>query len=170
VVRTDFKELQCPYNTAILLLHLLAVQFLENFSAGKTHITFFSHCGLYGLYRISVPVHYSLISTPPMVRTHPRLLSACKISYISTSPVGGTACTELQFLYSTSIHLLPLWTLQPVKFLTACIVHLHPYNTYRHYSLYRALLPVHYSYISTPLCAVRPSKSLSACTIQLWFY
>ena len=42
---------------------------------------------LYGLYRASVPVQYSYTSTPPM---------------------GRTACTEPQCLYSTAIPLLPL--------------------------------------------------------------
>jgi len=57
--------------------------------------------GPYGLYRASVPVQYSYTSTPPMDRT---------------------AYTEPQCLYSITIPLLPLWTVRPVKSLSACTV------------------------------------------------
>jgi hypothetical protein len=53
----------------------------------------------YGLCRASVPVQYSYTSTPP---------------------VGHTACTEPQCLYSTAIPLLPLWVARPVQSLSAC--------------------------------------------------
>ena len=96
-------------------------------------------------------------------------LSACTVQIYLYSPMDRTACTEPQCLYSTDIPLLPLWT-----------VH------------YRASVPVQYSYTSTPpldrtactepqclcstdilllpLCAVQPEQSLSACTVQLYFY
>jgi hypothetical protein len=77
--------------------------------------------GLYGLYRASVPVQYSYTSTPP---------------------VGRTACTEPQCLYSTAIPLLPLWTVRPVQSLSSCTVQLHLYSPYGPYSLYRASVPV----------------------------
>jgi len=84
--------------------------------------------------------------------------------------VGHTACTELQFLYSTPIHLLPLCAVETAEIFTACVVHLYPYKTCGLSRLYRALLQVEYSYISTLLCAVRPLQSLSACKLQLLFY
>ena len=69
-------------------------------------------------------------------------------SYTSTPPIGSTACTGHQCLYSVAIPLLPYWL----------------------YSLYRASVPVQYSYTSTPLFAVQPVQSLSACTVQLYIY
>jgi hypothetical protein len=84
--------------------------------------------------------------------------------------MGRTACTELQCLYSRATPLLP----------------------YGPYGLYRASVPVPYSYSSTPpmgrtvctesqclysraipllpLWAVRPVQSLSACTVDLYLY
>ena len=120
-------------------------------------------------YRASVPVQYSYTSTP-------------------TS--GRKACTEPQCLYSTAITLLLLWTVRSVQSLSACTVQLYLYSPYGPYGLYRASVPVQYSYTSTPsmgrtactetqcLCrtaipllppwAVRPLQSLSACTEQLY--
>ena len=125
----------------------------------------------YELYRASVPVEYSYTSTPPM---------------------GRTVCTEPQCLYSTAIPLLPLWDVRPVHSLSACTVELYLYSLYGPYGLYRASVPVQYSYTSTPhtdravctepqclysrafpllpLWAVRPLHSLSACTVQLYHY
>jgi len=40
-------------------------------------------------------------------------------SYTSTPPIGRTACTDPQFLYSTAIPLLPLWAVLPVQSLSA---------------------------------------------------
>jgi len=84
--------------------------------------------------------------------------------------MGHTVCTESQCLYSTAIPLLPLLA----------------------YGLYRASVPVQYSYTSTPpmgrtnftepqclysratpllpLLAVRPVQSLSVCTVELYLY
>jgi len=108
-------------------------------------------------------------------------------SYTSTSPIGRTACTDPQCLYSIAIPLLPLWAVQPVHTLSACTVQLYLYSPYGPYSLYRASVPVQYSYTSTPpisrtactdpqclysiaipllpLLAVRPVHTLSACTV-----
>jgi len=91
-------------------------------------------------------------------------------SYTSNPPIGRTASTEPQCLYSTYIPLLP----------------------YGPYGLYRATVPVQYSYTSTPpmgrmactglqclygtatplfhLWAVRPLQSISACTVKLYLY
>ena len=103
-------------------------------------------------------------------------------SYTSTPPMGCTACTEPQCLYSRAIPLLPLWAVRPVQSLSACTVELYLYS----YVLYRASVPVQYSYTPTPsmgrtaciepqclysraipllpLCIIRPVQSLSACT------
>jgi len=161
-----------------------------------------------------VPVQYSCTSTPPIGRTgctEPQCLysiaipllplwavrpvqslSALQYSYTSTTPMGRTACTEPQCLYNIAIPLLPLWAVRPLQSLSACTVQLYLYYPYGPFSLYRALVPVQYSYTSTPpmgrtafrepqclystaiplllLWAVRPVQSLSACTIQLYLY
>jgi len=81
-----------------------------------------------------------------------------------------TACTEPQCQYSTAIHLLPLCTVRPVKNLSACTLQLYIYSPYVPYGLYRASVPVQYSYTSTPPMYRRPVQSLSACTVQLNLY
>ena len=87
---------------------------------------------------------------------------------------------------------LPLWAVRPVQSLSACTVQLYLYSPYGPYGLYRASVPVQYSYTSTPpmgrtvctdpqclystaipllpLWALRPIQSLSACTVQLYLY
>ena len=112
--------------------------------------------------------------------------------YTSTPPMGRTACTEPQYLYSTAITLLPLLAVRPVQSLSTCTVQLYLYSPYGPYGLYRASVPVQYSYTSTPpigrtactepqclystaillllLWAVRPVHSLGACTVQLYLY
>jgi len=64
--------------------------------------------------------------------------------------MGHTACTEPQCLYSIAIPLLPLWAVRLVQSLSACTVELYLYSPYGPYSLYRASVPVQYSYPSTP--------------------
>ena len=64
--------------------------------------------------------------------------------------MGRTACTEPQCLYSRSILLLPLCAVRPVQSLSACTVDLYFYFSYVPYGLYRASVPVQYSYTSTP--------------------
>jgi len=108
-------------------------------------------------------------------------------SYTSTSYIGRKAFTEPQCLYSTAIPLLPLLAVQPVQSLSACTVQLYLYSPYWPYGLYRASVPVQYSYTSAPpmsrtvstepqflystaiplfpILAVRPLQSLSACTV-----
>ena len=127
---TACREPQCLYSTAIPLLHLWAVQPLQSLSACTVQLYLYSPYGPYSLYRASVLVQYSYTSTPPMDRT---------------------ACTEPQCLYSTAITLLPLWAVRPVQSLSACTVHLYLYSPYGPYGLYRASVPVQYSYTSTPL-------------------
>ena len=84
---------------AIPLLPLLSVRPVQSLSACTVQLYLYSPYGPYGLYRAPVPVQYSYTSTPPM---------------------GRTACTEPQCLYSTAIPLLPLWTVRPVQTLSAC--------------------------------------------------
>jgi len=106
--------------------------------------------------------------------------------------MGRTVCTEPQCLYSRAISLLPLWAVRPVRSLSACTVELYLYSRYGPYGLYRASVPVQYSYTSTPrmgrtvctepqclynraipllpLWAVRSVQSLSACTVELYLY
>jgi len=64
--------------------------------------------------------------------------------------MGRTACTEPQCLYSRAIPLLPQWAVQPVQSLSACTVQLYLYSPYGPYGLYRASVPVQYSYTYTP--------------------
>jgi len=85
--RKACTEPQCLYSTAIPLLPLWAVQPVQTFSICTVQLYFYFPYGPYGLYRPSVPVQYSYISTPPMCRT---------------------ACTDPQCLYSTATPLLPL--------------------------------------------------------------
>ena len=86
---------------AIPLLPLWAVQPVHSLSACTVQLYLYSPYGPYGLYRASVPVQYSYTSTPPM---------------------GRTACTEPECLYSTAIPLLPLCAVWPVQSLSACTV------------------------------------------------
>jgi hypothetical protein len=100
--------------------------------------------------------------------------------------MGRTSCTEPQCLYSRAIPLLPLWAVRPVQSLSVCRVELYLYSPNGPYDLYRASVPVQYSYTSTPpmgrtactepqcrysraipllpLWAVRPVQCLSAGT------
>jgi len=63
--------------------------------------------------------------------------------------MGRTVCTEPQCLYSRAIPLLPLWAVRPLQSLSACTVELYLYSPYGPYGLYRASVPVEYSYTST---------------------
>ena len=111
------------------LLPLWGVRPVQNLSACKVELYLYSPYWPYDLYRASVPVQYSYTSTPPMDRT---------------------ACTEPQCLYSRAIPLLPILAVRPVQNLSACTVQLYLYSLYWPYSLYRASVPVQYSYTSTP--------------------
>ena len=82
-------------------------------------------------------------------------------SYTSTPPIGRTACTEPQCLYSRAIPLLPLWGVRPVQNLSACTVQLYLYSPQ---CLYSTAIPL------LPLWAIQPVQSLSACTVQLYLY
>jgi len=119
-------------------------------------------------------------------------LSACTVELYLYNPMGRTASTEPKCLYSRAKPLLPLCTVRPVQSLSACTVELDLFSPYGPYGLYRASVPVQYSYTSTPpmyrtactepqclystailllpLWAVRPVQSLSACTVELNLY
>ena len=92
-------------------------------------------------------------------------------SYTSTPPMGRTACTEPQCLYSTAIPLLPQWAVRPVQSLIACTVVLYLYSPQwavrpaQSLSACRVVL-----YLYSPQWAVRPVQSLSACRVQLYLY
>ena len=87
--RTACTEPQCLYSRAIPLLPLWTVRTVQSLSACTVQLYLHSHYGPYGLYTASVPVQYSY-------------------SYTCTPPMGRTACTAPQCLYSTAIPLLPL--------------------------------------------------------------
>ena len=97
--RSACTEPQCLYSTAKPLLPLWPVRPVQSLSACTVQLNLYSPYGPYGLYRATVPVQYSYTSTPPM---------------------GRTACTDPQCLYSTAIPLLPLWGVRPVQSLSAC--------------------------------------------------
>jgi len=126
---TACTEPQCLYIIAIPLLPLLAVLPIHSLSACTVQLYFYTPYWLYWLNRASVPVQYSYTSIPP---------------------IGHTASTEPQCLYSTPIPLLPLLAILPIQSLSACTVQLYLYSPYWPYSLYRASVPVQYSYTSTP--------------------
>ena len=115
-VMLTFQPLLVPWSRksrAIPVLPIWAVRPVQSLSACTVELYLCSLSGPYGLYRASVPVQYSYTSTPPM---------------------GRTACTEPQCLYSTAIPLLPLWAVRPVQSLSASTsVHTHTHtHTYTH--------------------------------------
>jgi hypothetical protein len=168
---TARTEPQCHFSRAIPLLPLLAIRPLYSLSACTLKLYFYSPYCPYVLYRVSMPVQYSYTSTPP---------------------IDHTASTESQCLYHTAISLLPLWAIQTSHRLSTCTVWLYLYSHYVPYSLYRASVPVQYSYTSTPrmghmawtetkflysisipllpLLTIRPIQCLSVCTIQIYLY
>ena len=146
---TACTEPHCLYSTALPLFPLWTVQPVQSLSPCTVQVYHYSPYGPYGLYRASVPVQYS---------------------YTSTLLVGRTACTEPQCMYSTAIPLLSLWAVRSVQSLSACTVQLYLFSLYGPYGLYRASVPVQYSYTSTPLWSERPVQSLSACTVELYLY
>ena len=106
---------------AIPLLPQWAVQAVQSLSACTVQQYLYCPYWPYGLYRASVPVQYSYTSTPP---------------------IGRTACTQPQCLYSSAIPPLPLLAVRPVQSLSACTVQLYLYSPYGPYGLCRASLPV----------------------------
>jgi len=102
-----------------------------------------------GLYRTTVPVQYNYTSTPPM---------------------GRTACTEPQCLYSRAITLLPLWAVRPVQSFSALQYNytstppMGRTDCTEPQCLYSRAIPL------LPLWAVRTVQSFSACRVQLYLY
>ena len=151
---------------AIPLLPLWAVRPVQSLSACTVQLYLYSPYGPCGLYRASVPAQYS---------------------YTSALPMGRAACKEPQCLHSIAIPLLPLWAVRPVQSLSACTVQPNLCSPYGLCGLYRASVPVQYSYTSTlpmgraactepqcpystaipllPLCAVWPVQSFSSRTV-----
>ena len=87
--------------------------------------------------------------------------------------MGRTACTEPQCLYSRAVPLHPLWAVRPVQSLSACTVELYLYSPYVPYGLYRASVPVQYSYTSThPMgctACTEPQCLYNGCTLPSYF-
>jgi len=124
VDRTSRTEPLCLYSTAVPLLPLWTVRTVQSLSACTVQRYLYSPYVSYELYRDSVPVQYSYTSTPLWVYGPYRASVPVQYSYNSNPPVDRTASTEPQCLYSTAIPLLPLWTVRPVKSLSACTVQL----------------------------------------------
>jgi len=120
-VRLTSHPLLLPWSRSrvirVALLPLWTLRPVQSLSACTVELYLYSPYGPCGLYRASVPVQYRYTSTPP---------------------IGRTACTEPQCLYSIAIPLLPLWTVRPVQTLSACTVELYLYSPYGPYCLYRA--------------------------------
>ena len=100
---------------------------LQALSYCSVHVYLYSPYGPYGLYRPSVTVQYICASTPPM---------------------DTTAFTDPQCLYSTAYILLPLLFVWSLRIVITGRVQLKLYYPYELYGMYRASLPVQYSYIS----------------------
>jgi len=107
---------------AIPLLTLWAVRPVQSLSACTVQLYLYSAYWPYGLYRVSVPVQQSYISTPPIGRTACTQPQCLYSRAIPLPPIGRTACTEPQCLYSRAIPLLPLLALRSVQGLSACTV------------------------------------------------
>ena len=114
---------------AIPRLLLWAVRPVLSLSACTVELYLYFPYWPYGLYRASVPV---------------------QCSYTSAPPIGRTACTEPQCLYSTAIPLLPLLAVRPVQSLSACTVQLYLYSPYGPYGVYRASVPVQRCTLPSP--------------------
>jgi len=128
---------------------------------------------------------------------HPGTCTMGTVSFPGVNSGRGVTLTSHHLLVpwsrkSRAIPLLPLWAVRSVQSLSACTVELYLYSAYGPYGLYRASVPVQYSYTSTlpmdrtactepqclynkaipllPLWAVRPVQSLSPCTVELYLY
>ena len=86
---------------------------------------------------------------------HPASCTMGTGSFLGVKNGRGVTPTPnpLLVLWSTkrrAIPLLPLLAERNVQSLSACTVQLHLYSPYRPYGMYRASVPVQYSYTSTP--------------------
>ena len=134
--------------------------------------------------RFSAPVQ-----TGP--RAHPTSFTLGTGSFLGVKCGRGVLLTTHSLLVpwsrkSRAITVLTLWAVRPVLSLSACTVQLYLYSPYGPCGMYRASVPVQYSYTSTPpmgrtactepqcpystaipllpLWAVRPVQNLGACT------
>ena len=87
-------------------------------------------------------------------------------SYTSTHPIGCTACTEPQCLYSTAIPLLPLCAVRPVQSLSACTVQPYLYSPYGLYGLYRASVPLQGCNLLYTFCRWQQGMPKRVCPLQ----
>ena len=162
--RTAFTEPQCLYSTSIPLLPLWAIRPVQSLSACRVQLYLYLPNGPYGLYSASVSVQY-IYNSPPLWSVRPvqspsfftvnlylyfpygpyslyRASVLLQFIYISTPPLGRTAFTEPQFLYSKFIPLLLLWAVRPVHFLIFSTLELYLYSPYGPFGLYRASVSV----------------------------
>jgi len=95
---TECRVLQRQYSTDKPLFPLKAVHSVQSLIACTVQFFLYFPYGSYGFYGSSDPDQYSYNSIPSMGRTH---------------------FTVLQYLYTTSISLLPLWAVQYVQNLSA---------------------------------------------------
>ena len=104
--------------------------------------------------RIPVGARFSApVQTSP--GAHPASWTMGTGSFRGVKSGQGVILTPHPFLVpwsrkSRAIPLLPLWAIQPVQSLSACTVQLYLCSPYGPYGLYRASVPVQYSYTSAP--------------------
>jgi len=91
-------------------------------------------------------------------------------SYTSAPPVGCTAFTEPQCLYSTAIPLVPLWDVRPLQSLSACKVQLYLYSPMGCKACTEPQCLYSIAINLLPLWAVRSVQSLAACTVYVYLY
>jgi len=87
--------------------------------------------------------------------SHPASSTMCTGSFPGVNSGRGVTLTPHPLLVlwsrkSRAKRLLPLWAVRPVQYLSACRVQLYLYFSYGPYGLYRASVPVQYSYTCTP--------------------
>ena len=104
-----------------------------------------SFLGVKGGQGVALKPHHLLVPRSKKSRAIP-LLPLWAVQPVQSLSVSK----EPQCLYSTAIPLLPLLAVRPVQSLSACTVQLYLYSPYGPYGLYRASVPVQYSYTSTP--------------------
>jgi len=116
----------------------------------------------YGLDGPGIESWWGLIfhTCPDRTWSPPAFCTICIGSFPGIKSVRGVTLTPHALPVpwskkSTGITLLPLRAIRSVQGLSACTVELYIYSPYGPYGLYRASVPVQYSYTSTPLRACR---------------
>jgi len=127
---------------------------------GALYLYFYSPYAPHGLYRASVHVQQCTLSLPiplllPWAVRPVQSLSACTgvhftFTYISTPPMGRTACTVPQCLYNSALYLYLYSPYGPYGLYRASVhvqrctlLSLYLYSSHGLYGLYRASVPVH---------------------------